>query len=202
MRECLKGVRLRDDDPIFDVSPRTIDLWFQKASGRFLGKYEGRNPCRPHSLRAAFRTLLADAGMPVDEIRFFMGHRLPEQERVYMSRSRDGWRALYKRYECALSPENWRRGAKINGPQEGVGEPHQTKEPFNPELKCEVCGRKAGFDLPPFHLHHTAPLQGIYVCPWCHIRLHRERGDKRAAKLLEGSLRMHMEGLKQKDYFR
>jgi integrase len=96
--------RLGPDDPLFDVSLRTVDHRFRIEAKRWLGEVGEFNPCSPHSLRHAFRTILGDAGMPVDEIRFFMGHRLPEQERTYMSRSREGWRALYSRYEKFLTP--------------------------------------------------------------------------------------------------
>ena len=104
LRTHLEGKKMRLEDPLYTVSQRMINLEFERLGKRWVGEYRGFNPCRPHSLRAAFRTLLADARMPADEIRFFMGHKLPEQERVYMSRSRDGWRKFYAQYEHALTP--------------------------------------------------------------------------------------------------
>lgn len=106
LRQHLEGKTLSEQDKLFNVTPRAVDRYFQRVARKFVGEYEGFNPCRIHSLRAAFRTILADAGMPVDEIEFFMGHQLPEQRRVYMSRTRDGWRELYKSYEWALTPKN------------------------------------------------------------------------------------------------
>ena len=108
LRKHLKGKRLRLEDPLYSVSHRTIDLHFERLGKRWMGSYSGQNPCRPHSLRAAFRTILGDAGMDQDVVEFFMGHKLPEQRRVYHSRSRDGWRELYRKYEHALTPRSWK----------------------------------------------------------------------------------------------
>ena len=99
------GDRLKsDDDPIYNISQRTVEHRFRSLSKKFIGKYEGMNPCRPHSLRAAFRTFLGDAGMQETYIEFFMGHRLPEHRAVYVSKSREGWRETYKKYESYLTP--------------------------------------------------------------------------------------------------
>lgn len=94
----------QDSDSIYTMSMRTVQWHFKKMADRWIGNYEGRNPMRVHSLRSAFRTLLGDAGMQTEEIHFLMGHRLPEHQRVYMSRTREGWRAIYKKYEDALTP--------------------------------------------------------------------------------------------------
>jgi len=104
-----KRGRLRLEDPLFDISHRTIDLWFAKTSKRWLGDYRGQNPARPHSLRSAFRTILGDHKVDRTYIEFWMGHKLPEQEATYISKSRDGWRETYKTYaEPWLTPKNWR----------------------------------------------------------------------------------------------
>jgi len=108
LRKHLGGRRLRLEAPLYSVSHRAIDHYFQRLGRRWMRSYKGQNPCRPHSLRAAFRTLLGDAKMDRDVVKFFMGQRLPEQDRVYHSRSRDGWRDLYRQYEYALTPENWK----------------------------------------------------------------------------------------------
>ena len=97
--------RLRLEDPLYTVSPRLIDLEFEKLAKKWVGDYKGQNPARPHSLRAAFRTILGESGMPYDTVEFFMGHELPEQVRVYNSRTRDGWRKIYARFEPALTKE-------------------------------------------------------------------------------------------------
>jgi len=103
----LQGEKLTLNTPLYTISHRTVDYHFQKLAENFVGEYQGRNPIRPHSLRAAFRTLLGDAGCDRDVVKFWMGQRLPEQDRVYHSRSRDGWRKLYSAYEHALTPESW-----------------------------------------------------------------------------------------------
>jgi len=97
--------KMRDSDPIYTLSERVVQDRFKKLAKKRLGKYKGYNPQRPHSLRSAFRTFLGDGGMPADEIHFFMGHQLPEQEEVYMCRSRDGWRRFYAKYERHLTPQ-------------------------------------------------------------------------------------------------
>lgn len=108
LRTVLKGRRLRLDSALYSMAHRTIDDKFQRLGKKFVGTYKGQNPCRPHSLRAGFRTLLGDAGMDRDVAKFFMGQTLPEQDKVYHSRSREGWRKQYVKYAAALSPKNWR----------------------------------------------------------------------------------------------
>jgi len=108
LRQHLQDKKLNLNTPIYSVSHHTIDDKFQKIAEKFVGKYNGQNPTRPHTLRAAFRTLLGDASMDRDVVKFFMGQKLPEQDKVYHSRSRDGWRAQYEKYEFALTPENWK----------------------------------------------------------------------------------------------
>jgi integrase len=103
LRQYLSGKQLEPGDRIYPVSKTAVEKAFQRAARKLLGSYEGRNPASPHTLRAAFRTLLADAGMPVPEIEFLMAHTLPQEDQVYMSRSREGWRELYRKYEWALT---------------------------------------------------------------------------------------------------
>jgi len=110
LKEYLKDRELDLSDPIFpggESTKRLVEHHFQKASKKFYGEYQGRNPCRPHTLRAAFRTILGDAGADRDVVEFWMGHKLPEQLRVYHSRTRDGWRALYVQYEVYLTPKRF-----------------------------------------------------------------------------------------------
>ena len=108
LREHLEGKRLRDDEKIYTVSRRTVDYHFERAGRRMIGSYTGRSPVRPHSLRAAFRTILADHGVDRIYIEFWMGHKLPEQEAVYVSKSREGWRETYRVYaEPWLTPKEW-----------------------------------------------------------------------------------------------
>jgi len=106
LKKQLRGRRLGLEDPLFDVSHRLIDLHFERAAERWVGEYRGQNPARPHSLRAAFKTILGQAGCPYDVVEFWMGHKLPEQVRVYNSRTRDGWRRIYAKYEKYLTPKS------------------------------------------------------------------------------------------------
>jgi len=106
LRQHLTGRKLRLQSPLFTISARSVEKRFQKLAKKFIGEYTGQNPCRAHTLRAAFRTILGDAGADRDVVEFWMGHRLPEQQRVYHSRTRDGWRALYEKYEKYLTPSS------------------------------------------------------------------------------------------------
>jgi len=105
LKENLEGRTLQLDSQLYPISARSVEICFQDLAQEWLGEYEGQNPCKPHSLRAAFRTLLGDAKADRDDVEFWMGHQLPEQQRVYHSRSRDGWRALYLQYEKFLTPK-------------------------------------------------------------------------------------------------
>ena len=113
LHKFLSKRRLKAGDKIYWMPHRTITYHFGKAGERWLGKhyglgkdYEGQNPCRLYSLRAAFRTLLGDARLQETYIEFFMGHEAPEQRRVYVSKSREGWRKTYRKYEYALTPSD------------------------------------------------------------------------------------------------
>lgn len=94
----------QDTDLIYSMSERTVQWHFKKLADKWLGDYEGSNPMRVHSLRSAFRTMLGDAGLNETYLEFFMGHRVPEHKRVYVSKSRDGWREIYAKYERYLDP--------------------------------------------------------------------------------------------------
>jgi len=105
LRQHLADKKLKLQSQLFTISARSIDKHFQKLAKEFVGEYTGNNPCRPHTLRAAFRTILGDAGAEDQIVEFWMGHQLPEQQRVYHSRTRDGWRTLYQKYESYLTPK-------------------------------------------------------------------------------------------------
>ena len=105
LKRHLEEKKLGLEDPLYTVSHRVIDLAFENLAKQWIGSYTGQNPCRPHSLRAGFRTILGESGMPYDTVEFFMGHELPEQVRVYNSRTRDGWRKIYAKYVSALTPK-------------------------------------------------------------------------------------------------
>ncbi|MEM0008333.1 MAG: site-specific integrase [Candidatus Bathyarchaeia archaeon] len=96
LKQHLEGRKLEEDTPIFTVSARAVDRYFAKIGRKFGGKFKGRNPYSPHSLRAAFRTILSDHKVDPLYIEFWMGHKVPEQQIVYVSKSREGWRETYR----------------------------------------------------------------------------------------------------------
>jgi len=96
LRQHLTGKHHTPEDPIYNKTQRAIDYYFKRLGKKFVGEYKGNNPVRPHSLRAAFRTVLSDHRVDPVYIEFWMGHRVPEQQRVYVSKSREGWRQTYK----------------------------------------------------------------------------------------------------------
>jgi integrase/recombinase XerD len=106
LREHLTDAKPRPSDPLYSKSLRNVDRQFERLGKNFIEPYQGSNPCRPHSLRAAFRTLLADHRVEPLYIEFWMGHRVPEQQRVYVSKSREGWRQTYREQaEPWLTPD-------------------------------------------------------------------------------------------------
>jgi integrase len=96
LKEHLDGKHLTDKTPIYDVCDRAVHRYFQRCAKRFGAKIKLRNPYTPHSLRAAFRTILSDHQIDHVIIEFWMGHRVPEQQIVYVSKSREGWRETYR----------------------------------------------------------------------------------------------------------
>lgn len=103
LKQHLKGRKLRLTTQLYTVEPRKVRYHFQQLGKRKLGEYIGWNPCRLYSLRSAFRTILSDHNCDPEYITFWMGHRAAEQRRVYVSKSREGWRAEYKKYEPYLT---------------------------------------------------------------------------------------------------
>ena len=102
--------RLRPSDRLYPVTARAIENQFAKAAKQFIGSYRGINPCRPHSLRAAFHTILRDHKVDPLYVEFWMGHKLPEHNAVYISKSKEGWRKTYKEQaEPWLTPPNFRK---------------------------------------------------------------------------------------------
>lgn len=98
--------KLRPEDPLFALSQRTVRFHFERAAERMLGKIGERNPCSPHSLRSAFRTLLRDADAPEEYVEFWMGHNIGgDIRKVYTRHSRDGWRKVYAQFEPYLTPK-------------------------------------------------------------------------------------------------
>jgi len=102
---------LKKKDLIYTISKRTIEKTFKDLAREKLGDYEGYNPVRSHLLRSAFRTLLRDVKMNDAYVEFFMGHKIPEHKRIYLSKSREGWRTTYREYEYALTSDGVNRDA-------------------------------------------------------------------------------------------
>jgi integrase len=91
-------------DRLFPVSKTAIERLFVRKSKRLKEDHEGLVRCGPHTLRTAFRTLIVDAGCPETYAEFFMGHNLTSDiKKIYMSKTRDGWRAEYAKYEKAVT---------------------------------------------------------------------------------------------------
>ena len=108
LKQHLEGTTLRDQDKLFMISKRAIESHFKRVATGFVGVYTGFNPARPHSLRAAFKTLLSDHRVDPLFTEFWMGHRVAEQQRVYVSKSREGWRLTYRdQAEAWLTPASF-----------------------------------------------------------------------------------------------
>jgi integrase len=96
LKQQLMDRPLNDGTPMFTVTRRAVDNYFRRVGVKFGGGFGGRNPYSPHSLRAAFRTILSDHKVDPLYIEFWMGHKVPEQQIVYVSKSREGWRETYR----------------------------------------------------------------------------------------------------------
>lgn len=96
LKQHLADKNMQDDMPIFTVTCRAVDGYFRRVGLKFSEKFRGRNPYSPHSLRAAFRTILSDHKVDPLYIEFWMGHHVAEQQIVYVSESREGWRETYR----------------------------------------------------------------------------------------------------------
>jgi len=96
LTEYLAHKQWRSEERLFPVCDEAVEGYFRRIAKQFIGTYEGRNPAGPHSLRSGFRTILGDHKVDPLYIEFWMGHSAPEQQKVYVSKSRDGWRQSYK----------------------------------------------------------------------------------------------------------
>ena len=105
LKEYLANRKMEDETPVYNVSARTVHAYFRKTAKKFAGAFKGRNPCSPHSLRAAFRTFLGDHKVDPLYIEYWMGHKIPEQLRAYINKSRESWRQTYRQQaELHLTP--------------------------------------------------------------------------------------------------
>lgn len=99
---------LTDESPLFPTSKVPVCDYFRKRAEAFLGiKFEKdeRSPCGTHSLRAGGSTLARDnISGTIEQVRasdryidFYMGKVVEEQKRVYMSKSKEGWRLTWQK---------------------------------------------------------------------------------------------------------
>lgn len=109
LREHLANRKLEDASPIYSVTARTVHAYFRKTAMKYAGAFKGRNPYSPHSLRAAFRTFLSDHKVDPLYIEYWIGHKLPEQLRAYINKSRESWRQTYhEQAEPYLTPPQYK----------------------------------------------------------------------------------------------
>ncbi|MGC8896545.1 MAG: tyrosine-type recombinase/integrase [Candidatus Bathyarchaeia archaeon] len=115
LREHLANRKLEDTSPIYNVSARNVHAHFRLTAIKFAGAFKGRNPYSPHSLRAAFRTFLSDDRVDLLYIEFWMGHKLPEQQKAYIIKSKESWRQTCKEQaEPWLTPPQYKTAFNSN----------------------------------------------------------------------------------------
>lgn len=110
---------LKPDDPLFPVTKQSVADYFRKKTKIFLDRKlekNERSPCGTHSLRAGGMTFTQNnlsgdaeqARAAERHIDFFAGKTVPEQKRVYMSKSREGWRETWaSRIEPFVTPKQF-----------------------------------------------------------------------------------------------
>ena len=106
LRIYLNGKHLEPKERLFQTTKESVDAYFRVRGKQFLGSYStARNPCRPHSLRSAFKTLSNRANVVENFIvEYFMGHDVHDMDKTYTSMDREGWRETYKMIEPFLDP--------------------------------------------------------------------------------------------------
>lgn len=107
LKAYLKDKKLSPELRLYPVDKEKVDTYFREIAKPFLGKWEGRCPMRPQSLRTAFKTLCTDAKV-IDKlyVEFYMGHGKPGKnvEETYISKTKEAWRTEYKKLEAFLTP--------------------------------------------------------------------------------------------------
>jgi integrase len=95
---------VKPEDPLFPVSKQAVDAYFLRRALEYadVESFEFRNPYSPHTLRAGFNTHLRDHKADGVYVDFWMGHDVPEQQKVYVSKTHDAWRKTY-----VLMAEPW-----------------------------------------------------------------------------------------------
>jgi integrase len=113
--EYLKGKALQPETRLFPVVKESVDSYFKYRAYEFLGSWEGKtNPCSPHSLRHAFRSVLHKSRVVSElDIEVFMGHASKgkaKMEGTYTTLSPDDWRQIWKLCEPSLTPSSLKQG--------------------------------------------------------------------------------------------
>ncbi len=124
LREYLKTrSNLKDNSPLFTnigtenrAKTGSIQNLFRSYAEKMdwidESNMEGWNPARPHSLRAAFRSMLTNK---VDRtlIEFWMGHSIGEVSRAYLNIPDEKMREIYENFEHELSIETTSKNVKL-----------------------------------------------------------------------------------------
>jgi len=113
------------------ISPTAIQESFSEIAKdlSFIRQNGGFNPARPHSLRAAFRTMLIEMHSD-DLVNFWMGHAIGTVSRAYLNMSTDKLRELYMGAEQFLKIEKTSR--------EELSEREQGKVKFSVEVEQKI----------------------------------------------------------------
>lgn len=119
----LNGKHLEPKDRLFQTTKESTDAYFRVRGKQFLGAYStARNPCRPHSLRSAFKTLSNRADVVENfVVEYFMGHNIHDMDKTYTSMDREGWRETYKLIEPFLDPRTLAQKEKPETALEHIG---------------------------------------------------------------------------------
>jgi integrase len=110
IKAFLRDKKLRPEDRIFGkVWKEEVESYFRSRAREFLPeKWEGRNPCSPHSLRHGFRSVVHASGLVTDEnLEQFMGHGHRTENRManeYTDLDVSTWRELFRPALKVLEP--------------------------------------------------------------------------------------------------
>lgn len=106
LRAYLDTQTLTPEFRLYPIGKEAVDAYFRKTAKQFLN-WTGRCPMRPHSLRAAFKTICTDAKV-IERlyVEFFLGHGKAGKnvEETYISKTQQGWRETYRLIEPFLTP--------------------------------------------------------------------------------------------------
>lgn len=99
-----EGKPKSDDSLLFEISSRSVEEYYALRAEAIIGKYDGRNPMSPHSLRKFFRKSVVNSGCPESYAEYWEGHGLKSDLRkIYTAMSVDEWRIQYQKYVPALA---------------------------------------------------------------------------------------------------